>query len=79
MPLLFGFLLERLESAEPPAFATPNCHSITDAEEWYLCAKDHLKTACSKGEGTDDAIANFLSARAALRRILEEVWPGREE
>jgi hypothetical protein len=76
MPLLFGFLLERLESAQPAV--PPPCVSIATAEEWYVSAKEHLKTACSKGESTDRAIEDFLSARAALRLILEDVWPERE-
>jgi hypothetical protein len=79
----FGFILERLECREYSAPVRPGPGireqlPLPDAEEQYRMAKDRLKTACAGGGSAGEAIEEFLTARSALRLLLEEIWPGEE-
>jgi len=79
----FGLLLERLDLDDNFEQQSNVCqhldiNNLTMCEtiDWFHSAKEALRSAYTSGYDITEAAEEFLFARYALRRFLEDIWPG---
>lgn len=76
MTATFSIVLEQLEDQLVDGQGAVDDRFDGDVITRYECAKAGLRDAHACGEGVREATAEFVSARKALRTVLEAFWPG---